>query len=225
MATIRERAAGFDALPWERMDTTVLDPAARRRLAANGLRAGRVSTLDLEQLTNDGEVDESLRLLQEADVLSDFEHERHTFTCRPGQSHALAVRRQYPGELATLIHSDHQGVTGKTLERPQFTFRMRTVRLDDGRLMVRLVPEIQHGQARPNYVAKETLAFRLDYARPSWTVEELAIEVPLSAGQAAVIAPTEPPFGLGRQMLVGRRADQALQQVAVVVQLKRLPSR
>jgi hypothetical protein len=74
-------------------------------------------------------------------------------------------------------------------------------------------------------VAKETLAFRLDYARPSWTVEELAIEVPLSAGQAAVIAPTEPPFGLGRQMLVGRRADQALQQVAVVVQLKRLPSR
>lgn len=211
-------------MPWESMDTTVLSPELRQRLATNGLQAGRASGVDLDGLLETEAIDETLRLLREANVLSDFEHKRHQFSCREGKTHLLSVRRQHPGELATLIRSADRGVVGRTLERPQFMLQVKTVLLDDGRMMVRLIPDIQHGQVQPNYVANEGLAFRVDYARPAWTLEELTMDVPLAPGQAIVVVPADPPFGLGEQMLVGRRADQTQQRVAVLVQLKRLPA-
>jgi len=204
------------------MDEAVIPPGTRRWLAANGLRAGRISGWDASQLTSKSTEDESTRLLREANVLSDFETRRKRLTCRDSQPVTLAVRRALEGEHPTLVRTP-DGLIGRSLSNPQFTLQMKTFLLDDGRLAVNLLPEIQHGQLKQNFVANESLAFRMDFRRELWSLNDLAMDVPLATGQAIVIAPTEDAFGLGQQMLIGRRADGGEERVAVIIQLGRLP--
>jgi hypothetical protein len=215
-------AGGDSAAPWQRMDEAVIAPQTRRWLAANGLRAGRISGWDVSQIASMAEEDDSTRLLREASVLSDFENRRKRLTCRDSQPVTLAVRRALEGDHPTLVRTP-AGLIGRSLVNPQFTLQMKTFLLDDGRLSVNLLPEIQHGQMKQSFVANDSLAFRMDFRRELWTLNELAMDVPLATGQAIVIVPTEDAFGLGQQMLIGRRADGSEERVAVIIQLGRLP--
>ncbi|XZE52949.1 hypothetical protein SH139x_004656 [Planctomycetaceae bacterium SH139] len=215
-------AGGGLEAPWQRMDEAVLAPQTRRWLAANGLRAGRISGWDVSQIASMSEEDDSTRLLREASVLSDFENRRKRLTCRDSQPVTLAVRRALEGDHPTLVRTP-AGLIGRSLVNPQFTLQMKTFLLDDGRLSVSLLPEIQHGQMKQSFVANDSLAFRMDFRRELWTLNELALNVPLATGQAIVIVPTEDAFGLGQQMLIGRRADGSEERVAVIIQLGRLP--
>lgn len=219
-------AAGKPIVPaprvfWDRMDESVVPYEVRERFANNGIRVGRLLSIDPGQLGELSPADESTRLMEEADVVSDFEQRRRRISCRDGQPYTLAVRRPSGENVATLIRTE-EGVLGKSLSDPQFMLILRTRELDDGRIAVRLVPEIQHGEVRQNYVSSE-LAFRMEFQRDQWTLNELMCEIPLSEGQAVVLMPLEEPFGLGKKMFVGKRADLSQERIAVVLRLQRRP--
>ena len=205
------------------MDETVVAPETREILASNGLRAGRLNGFELDELEQSPTENESTRLLREANLLSDFESRRQRLSHVPNQPYTLAVRQKSQGEKAVLVRQANGQVEGRRMEDPQFTFQMRTFTLDDGRMSVRLIPEIQYGQIKQNFVTSQALAFRWEFRRDSWMLSDLTIDIPLSTGQAVVILPTDEPFGLGAQMLVGRRADTAEERIAVVIHLSRLP--
>lgn len=211
-------------LPWDRLDETVVDSETRECLNKNGIRAGRILSIDSSQLGDQRPSDDSTRLMQEADVASDFEHRHRRLSCRDGQLYSLAVRRPTGARVPVLLCSVDNVVAGRSLDDPQFMLNLRTRMLDDGRVAVRLVPEIQHGQVRQNYVTRDA-AFRMEFHRQRWTLDELLCEVPLSDGQAMVIMASKDTFGLGQQMFVGRRADLSEERIAVVLRLHRRPRR
>lgn len=206
---------------WDRLDETVVPREMRERLAANGIRVGRLLSFELGQLDDRAAADESTRLMEEADVVSDFEQRLRRLSCSDGQPYTLAVRRPSGENVSTFIKTS-DGVLGRSLSDPQFMLILRTRELDDGRIAVRLTPEIQHGEVRQNYVASD-LAFRMEFQREQWTLHELMCEVPLSEGQAVVLMPLEETFGLGKKMFVGKRADLSQERIAVVLRLQRRP--
>ncbi|WP_164101120.1 hypothetical protein [Candidatus Laterigemmans baculatus] len=205
----------------DRLDETVVPGEMRERLATNGIRVGRLLTIEPGQMGEAAPADEATRLMEEANVVSDFEQRRRRISCRDGQPYTLAVRRPSGERVSTLIRTS-EGVVGKSLSDPQFMLILRTRMLDDGRLAVRLTPEVQHGEVRQNYVSSD-LAIRMEFQRDQWTLHELMCEVPLSEGQAIVLMPQKEAFGLGKQMFVGERADLSQERIAVVLRLQRRP--
>ena len=209
-------------LPWDSMDESVIPVEVRRRLLANGFRVGRIVGLDPTQLpiaeTQDGEPKSV-----DGRFSSDFERQRRRLSCRDGQPYLLTPRRQMSGNISTLVKLP-EGLVGKGLIDPQYNFAFRTFQLDDGRVAISVVPEIHHGATKHNYISNDSLAFRLDFSRDSWILQELAIEVPLDEGQAIAILPVDQPFGLAKQMLVGRNSNLAEDEhTAVIIHLSRRP--
>jgi hypothetical protein len=204
------------------LDDTLVPAKTREVLLNNGMRAGRLLAWEPSSLDTLPEEDDSIRLLRQANLASDFESRRRRLSCRDSQPFSLVVRRPSGGELAALVNTS-AGVVGQALQNPQFTFTLRTRQMDDGRLAIRLTPEIQHGEIKQSYLSSDSLAFRVDFNRPVWTLEELAVEMPLAEGQAAVIMPCEDAFGIGQQMFVGRRSDQTEERIAMIVYLRRRP--
>lgn len=207
---------------WDRLDETVVASDAREYLKKNGIRAGRLLAIEPDQLQGQRPGDEATRLMEQAEVASDFENRYRRLSCREGQMYTLAVRRPSGSQLPVLLCSAGGVVRGRSVDDPQFMLNLKTRVLDDGRIAVRLVPEIHHGQVRQNYVTRDA-AFRMEFNRERWTLDELACEVPLSDGQAMVIMPSEETFGLGEQMFVGRRPDLSQERIAVVLRLQRRP--
>jgi hypothetical protein len=204
------------------LDETLLSPELRSILAANGIRAGRAIAWEPTQVLQNQEAEGPMRFLNETNVASDFEKRRRKLSCRDHQPYALLVRRSTDGELSTLVRTS-SGTIGHSLVSPQFGFILQTRQMDDGRIAIRLTPEIQHGEMKQNFVASESLAFRMDFNRSKWTIDELVVETPLSEGQALVIMPSAEAFGLGEQMFMGTRADQTVERVALIVHLQRRP--
>jgi hypothetical protein len=215
------KAANAGTLPWETLDESAIPLEIRRRLASNGLRAGRIVAFDASQIVQREETAEQ-KLLQETSLESDFDRRHRRLTCREGQSRILAARRPITGTVPVLVRNESD-VVGRSVVNPQFNLVLRTYLLDDGRVLASLLPEIHHGDIKQNVVSTDSSAFRFDFSRETWSLGQLAIEVPLSEGQAIVIMPTDEPFGLGRQMLVGQKADQTEERTAVVIHLNRRP--
>lgn len=208
------------SLPWDTMDESVVPIEVRKRFEANGLRVGRVVAFDASQLPAASlEVD---AVSDNTGLTSDFDRRRRRLTCRDGKTYTLVPRRPRSGTVATLLNLE-TGVEGRSLQNPQFNFGLQTLRLDDGRVSIKLTPEVHYGEVKQNYVSNDSLAFRLDFSRDVWVLDSLEMEVALDEGQAVVILPHDEPFGLGKQVLVGRGADNVEERTAVVVHLSRRP--
>lgn len=207
-------------VPWEVLDEAVIPVEVRARLEENGFRVGRIVAFDVSQMpkaTEEGENPSGA-----VGWTSDFDRRVRRLACSDGQPYKLVLRRPSNGEVSTLIRSDG-GVSGRSLWNPQFNLALRTTRMDDGRVAVKLVPEIHHGEVKRSYVSNDSLAFRMDSSRDVWVLNDLAIEVPLDEGQAVVILPQDNVFGLAKQMLIGKKVDDSEERTAVVVHLSRRP--
>ena len=207
-------------VPWEMLDEAVVPIEVRTRLEENGFKVGRIVAFDVTQMPQASEESES----QVASMgwTSDFDRRVRRLACIAGKPYKLVLRRPSDGEIATLIRGE-AGIAGRSLWNPQFNLSLHTTRMDDGRVAVKLVPEIHHGEIKRSYISNDSLAFRMDNSRDVWVLDDLAIEVPLDEGQAVVILPQDDVFGLAKQMLVGRKADDSEERTAVVVHLSRRP--
>ncbi len=205
-------------------DESIVSPEVRSCFLANGLRIGRI--LHCQDLLSSAPQsdDPNERLLREASVLSDFStHHRH-LTCRDGHTYPLAIRRMINGQRVVLFKDREGAVVGRSVDSPQFMMNLKAYRDSTEGALVSLIPEVQYGQVQQNYVANETLAIRFDYSRQRWELDDLEVQIPLAPGQAIVVMPASPSFGLGEQMLVGYRADQIKERIAMVIRLNRRPT-
>lgn len=209
--------------PWDSMDETIVPMNTRETLAANGLRVGRVMMVSPDFLKDAPEADPSSRLLREAGLESDFNLNQRRLTCREGRPYTIAVRKVMEGQQSILLRKRDGQVEGRSLETPQFTLQLHSRGGQRGEQWIQLIPEIQFGPVRQNFVANESMAFRVEHRRDRWLLDELLVKIPLAQGQALIIVPTPEPIGIGKQMLVGTKADQSEERIAIMVQVNRPP--
>ncbi|TWU44118.1 hypothetical protein Q31b_16530 [Novipirellula aureliae] len=211
---------------WQWVDEMVIEPAQRERLAANGLRVGKVIRQDqFESRLSDmsGPQDVVDMFLSEADVASEVSHGVNRIPMRLGKRYELPLRQPRSGSHVTLV-SRNQTTIGKTLQDPQYLLAITpTKSVMEGQVLVRCRPEVQHGNTQHKWVSSES-ALRIDSSRETWSLDYLDINFEAAEGDVFLISGSYPSFGLGKEMMTGKSVDNVEQQVVVLLKISKLPS-
>lgn len=202
------RDPAFGADLWNAVDEQALDADLRRRLAANGLRAG-VVTGQLPAEIGD-------RLVPAA-------------TIDPAApEHAGLVRRLQllPGKRAeviaatgladlVLLERGAEGVRGATYRDATALFALEARPVADGRVRIRIVPEVKHGAVRKTWEGEEGL-FRLETGQSRRRFDDLDVTVCLPAGGTLLVGTTAGEGAAVGDALLRERSATACARLLVV---------
>ncbi len=169
----------FAAALWDHVDEQALDPGLRRRLQANGLRAGVVTG----------------RL--PADVATRLEPQAAVDPSTPEDVGLHRVLRLLPGKraevvstagIAELVLMEHgaEGVRGATYRDATALVTLRAWPDADGHVRVHLVPEVKHGAVQRSWVGEEGM-FRLETGQARRDFDDLGITARLPSGGLLVV--------------------------------------
>ncbi|HVX63761.1 MAG TPA: hypothetical protein VHC19_24275 [Pirellulales bacterium] len=177
---------------WTEIDEQELAPDVRQRLNANGFRAGVVS----------GQLPASLEKLLKLSEAAPTPMEQTTVdvTTKP-KIHGLRKQTRLgdpfkiiaAGEierlptLTTLVRNERGEVQGSTYSKVQCHFETRAFAEPDGRIRFELLPQVEHGEPRQQFVQGQTGAYEYAHVPPHEAYEQLRLEAHLSPGQMLVL--------------------------------------
>jgi hypothetical protein len=202
------RDPAFGADLWNHVDEQALDADLRRRLAANGLRAGVITG----------------RL--PADVADRIEPATAVDPAAPEDAGLRRLLRLLPGKraevvattgLADLVLLEHgaEGVTGATYRDVTAQFALQAWPDADGRVRIRVVPELKHGAVRRSWVGEEGM-FRLETGQARRAFDELGVAARLPAGGTLLVGVTDQEgAAVGDALLRERSADGGVRLLVI----------
>ncbi len=204
---------------WQDVDEQHLPADLRKRLASNGLRAGRVAGRvppAIQKLLDSHrpQILEGGLTLTSIDQAPVFESERRH--SRAGRTGEIIVSER--ADRWSVLYRDARGsLTGGNLLHPQGLFRVTTHPRGDGQVTLDLVPEIQHGDARMQPSAAAGVLTFLP-GRPSKAYGELKIESLLAGGDVLVLGKLpNSPGTLGHHFFTS--GAQGEQQKLILIRL------
>lgn len=214
--------AGPNGPLWADVDEMHLPAEVRQRLARNGLRIGLVGGQVPAGLVSLLEIQDKPapqgRALENRVV--DMEQEPHVvrrhMELRPGVRTDV-VASDIQDELSVLRCSD-AGLEGETFGSAQPVLVVRAYPERDGRVRVKVVPEIQHGESRLRFVGTQG-ALRIEPGRTKRAFDDLAVEAVLAPGQMLLLTTQlERPGSLGHRFFT-QTADGQPEQKLLVLRL------
>lgn len=168
---------------WSELDEQRFAPELRQILTQNGFRAG-VSTWYVPEVLQEYLSDEPPQAfgldttVEPSDSVPRVLHRHLTLrTGHPGEIVATGILERLP-----VMFREEQEVRGRTFERAQGIWTVRTRPLGDGRVLIEMVPEIQYGNPKTAYVADDAI-LRLEVRRPKEVYESLRLEAALTPGE------------------------------------------
>jgi hypothetical protein len=152
-------------------------------------------------------------------------------TREPGvRTHTIYLQTDQPVELQSgglhdqwpLLWNQAGQLQGKTLTAAQGVWQVRARQRNNG-LLLKLTPEIQHGEAKSQWVGEDGV-FRQEIRKPKQQFAALAIEAQLQPGQALVLVPQADRPGSMGQYFLGHRTGEELQPRLLLVRVSRTGS-
>ncbi len=207
---------------WQEIDEQQIPIETRRRLSANGFRAGLISgqmPVCLSQLLElKGNVAPigGAQTTALADVGSEegpmWSHQQ----IRAGKRSEVVTSEIY-AELPVLL-SGPDGVTGETYGKAQGVVAVRAIPEKDGRVLLEVVPELHHGDSQRNYSGSQG-AWRIDMARPRLAFDDMAVSTYMTPGHMVVLSSLPSRQGsLGHNFLT-TDSSGSLEQKLLVIRL------
>lgn len=209
----------FESRFWPEADESAIDVELRRRLTANGFRAGVVRTppppvlqelFDAQGIPETGDGTTTLSGGNEIAVRS------HRLRSREGQPGKVIVRGTTIPKLAALVADESGHIRGESLDQAQAFFTVTSHVQEDGQVRVEMTPTIEHGQQRPRFKGQQGAWVVDNSSRPAKTFEDLQVSATLSPGQAVAIGCSEALRGLGEQFFAADLAEQEPRLLLVV---------
>lgn len=210
---------------WSEIDELQLPPDLRRRLAANGFRAGLIGgqlPAALERLMQPGQAPAPTSA--EANV-ADLVHEpvvrSRRLQVREGQAPApriIVTGEQQPHpELTVLVRSDVGEVNGRSFHAARGLFTVSVFPLADGRVRVELLPEVEHGEPRKQFVLQGEGYAKLEFRPATEVFSDLRLAATLAPGQILVVGPwPDRPGTLGHHYLSEPLSGPTVQKLLLV---------
>ncbi|HMP05978.1 MAG TPA: hypothetical protein PJ982_06490 [Lacipirellulaceae bacterium] len=174
---------------WQEIDEQCFDAPLRRRLLANGLRAGVASGAPPQELS---------RLLGLASEMPEESPDRPIspdlpvprVTRRVVQINARGQRTLQTADSrdeATVLISDEGRLRGRTYQQVEGRYELRASTVPGQRISVRLVPELHHGELRNRYSGSDQGALLIVSSREREAFERLALQAELGPGDLLVV--------------------------------------
>jgi len=207
---------------WQEIDEQQIPIETRRRLSANGFRAGLISgqmPICLSQLLELKGKTAPIGGAQTT-ALTDVGSEEGPMwshqQIRAGKRSEIVTSEIY-AELPVLL-SGPDGVSGETYRRAQGVVAVRAIPQKDGRVLLEVVPELHHGDVQRNISGSQG-AWRIDMARPRLAFDDMAISTYMTPGHMIVLSCLPNRLGsLGYHFLT-TDSSGSLEQKLLVIRL------
>jgi hypothetical protein len=192
--------AELEAALWLELDEQAIPLDQRRRLNANGFRAGLTgATLPASlQSLLDRTAQEASRA-PDADAVAGEDAPslaQRRLHLLPGKRGKIIVSPTLP-TLSILTVDPEQRVHGQLLSTAQCLLSIKAYPSADGSVEVEIVPEIEHGEVRNRWIPVDG-ALVQQIGKDRHTCEQLRLEQRLLAGQSLVLGSTSEPCGTGQ---------------------------
>ncbi len=206
---------------WNEVDEQQIAAEARQRLSLNGFRVGVAASqvpvalaglmeLKGKPVPNGHAAEVKLAALDtEPHVL------RSRWELRSGTRREILCS-DVQDDFVVLL-SETRGVHGQSYPKGQAVLAVHTFPAPDGRVRLRLVPEVHFGNPRMQYSGEQGV-LRFESSRPKNSFDQMAMETTLSPGQLLVVGSLAGRSGssLGHQFFTRRKNGKAEQQFVVV---------
>lgn len=216
---------------WNQVDEQCLSTEARRRLVANGFRAGVAGAPlpdELSQLlglgsgaaaTAEGDPAEKDRLITDKTAAPPV---RRRLVQLDRREHVAIQTSEVVEELRVLLSREGR-LHGQTFLQTQAVYAMRAEATAGQRAAVSLVPELHHGELRNRYRGSDQGIFLMSPSREREVFDELLLQAELSPGELLVLG-CVPDAGASLGYAF-HRADEAAagEQKLVLVRLLQVP--
>lgn len=175
---------------WARVDEQMIDDAVRRRLAANGLRAGVLMGDLPPAILAEAEPPVAAGEEVPADAVNSADANppvvRRVLRLLPGRESEVVSLKSVP-ELVVMEHDD-DGVRGASYSDalPHFSLRARPA--PDGRTRVDLVPVIRHGPVERSWIGEDG-AFKVETGQRKVVMEALRWQATVPAEGLLLVGP------------------------------------
>ena len=208
---------------WTDIDEQQFSLEARRRLAANGFRAGIIGTRlpqQLEQLLK--QTEETPKLASEMTPVTDFENQpvinRKLFRVLGGRRATIICTGEatrHP-QMCVLLRGEDGQVNGKTYPKVMGVFATKAFPQGDGRVRLELLPEVEYGDPQRRFEPSDGM-IKVEFGPPHETFDTLRMESLLSAGQMLVVSALPDRTGsLGYHFLVDSSGPRPQQKLLLV---------
>jgi len=210
---------------WDELDETPWPAEIRQKLALNGFRVGLVGgsnpPVPLSNLLELKDKPAPTGAVQEAS-LTDFADEPRLFRrhmpLRCGGRADILVSGPHD-ELAAMVCTP-TGVEGETYKNARAILSAGASLEPDGRVRLKLVPELHHGDPKPSLVGQPGV-LRLEAGQPKRVFQDMTIDTTLRPGQMIVLSSLiQRPGSLGCRFF-SQKADGKPQQKLIVIRLSR----
>lgn len=169
---------------WNLVDEQAFDGAVRRRLVANGLRAGVVTATLPPHLAERFEPPATPGDSLPAALPDNPALMRHLLRLLPGRSSDVLAAAGL-AELVVLRH-DTDGVHGGTYHDASALVALKAWPAADGRVKLRLEPTIKHGPMERSWVGEDGM-FRLEAGQRRDVLQGLEFEVTVPSGSMLLV--------------------------------------
>ncbi len=176
---------------WQQIDEQQIPVETRRRLSANGFRAGVVAgqiPIALSQLLELKENSVPASNNQAKPITEIGSEEGPMWShkqLRPHKRSEIVTSEIYP-QLPVLL-SGSDGVTGKTYQQAQGVLAVSAVPEKDGRVSLEVIPELHYGHEQRNFTASQG-GWRIEPGRPRLAFDDMVIAATLAPGQMIVLS-------------------------------------
>ena len=190
---------------WKSVDTLKIDLQTRKKLDANGIRAGilpsaqglkirklfEASEIRAEELDSWQQRVHDKGLLRRESPVKLFKRIQN----QAGSEHLIQVSDTWP-QQSWVVHGTDERIVGVG-EQVEAAFELTTFPSRDGSLKLQLIPQILHGLARPQFDV-EGDQFLLKSKKAELALNELTIRLALQPGETLIVAATSDFSDLGR---------------------------
>ncbi|HEX5472069.1 MAG TPA: hypothetical protein VFW73_09290 [Lacipirellulaceae bacterium] len=182
----------FDDATWREIDETQIDPAVRRELLNNGLRAGVIGSsvpAAISRALHQEEpksTDHQVAALEKNDeLMSDPPVHGHVVRLRRNQRSEIQASEIYPS--LPLLVSNGTELTGHTYEQAQAVYSLRVDPSLDRAVRVEVTPELEYGTPKFRFTSGEDRFLRQASLRDQKVFDHLRMSVRLSPGDMLVL--------------------------------------
>lgn len=201
---------------WQHADEQAFPVDLRRELAANGLRCGILSNqlpARLRQIIDKNSGSLAERAEDALDVEAETKRADRRIQCRAGRRAKVYTSKTFES-LALLTHEDGK-VRGWPLSQAQCLLGLKAYPQGDARARIDLVPEVEHGDMKTQYVGREGTVMP-QLARERVVLDNLKLDAMLSPGHVLMVSTTPEVKGLGDHFFVEQSAGGPMRSLLLI---------
>ncbi|MFI4874287.1 MAG: hypothetical protein ACIALR_03085 [Blastopirellula sp. JB062] len=184
---------------WLEVDEQFMPTANRQKLYDNGIRIGLINY----------HLPQTVRELLKSDAGKAGLNGQASFLVKDGEVPIAEQRRFRKGKRGELVATDvmseltcfvkqGESVTGETYYQAQCRFAILTYPQGDGRVLVELTPEIQHGQPQRDFSSRGDGVFEIAHRPRSEALDDLRMKAIMSPGETLILGATDELKGAGK---------------------------